>query len=364
VGPAAVLTGAPRAPMTSLDLPARSTARPAARHAARHAAAAGAPRELTRWAADALAEVSDKAIAALNARLSLRITVGGRRGSGMGSLLENEWGHEVGRRLRDQAAALASPVALELAWMCDNGYNDFALIDDTSGAAQNWTPSNREGEVLRVEVKSMALDATESKAHFDALFDEIGPSDLLVVLLWRWEPVPERPGRVRPVVSAAWMGSARAIAELRDALHRARGGSFVTAEHCPDRCGTGCVHVGEPLNAHGTRERLSGPSATVTGSVTHAANFGGLVRMLKVRTAVLVELVDACRAGDARSFVDFIHTHFPEEETRAFPLPVWAAAARLLGHPRSTDQATVRGLDGYRDALFLAARLKGGPPAG
>jgi hypothetical protein len=318
---------------------------------------AAATAALTRWAVAELTAASADTVVSLNARLASRVTVGGRAGSGFGSILEVEWGDEVARRLRDSAAELDAPAALELAWMTENGYNDFALIDDTLGAAGYWTPENRVGEVLRVEVKSMALGATEPKAHFDALASEIGPHDLLVVLMWRWDDVPNRPGRVRPLVVDTWVGSALAIAELRDALHVARGGTFVTADTCLDRCGRSCPHVGEPLNSKGTRERLSGPRASVTGDATHAANFGGLVRMLKVRSASIGVLAAACANDTARDFVDFIHTYLPDEELHAFPRPLWSEAARLLDCPADTPVEDIRRIGAYRDALFCAAHL-------
>src|SRR6185437_7356541 len=84
-------------------------------------------------------------------------TRGGRIGSGLGGVIEALWGFYVNKWL------INSTMAVEMAWMSGHEYNDFAaIIRDV-----DWHPDTREGELLRVEVKSMVRSADESKAHFD-----------------------------------------------------------------------------------------------------------------------------------------------------------------------------------------------------
>jgi hypothetical protein len=197
---------------------------------------------------------------------------GGRMGSGLGTLLEALWGFHANRQLTDEG------IPAELAWLVDNEYNDFACVDSSS----HWDSTTREGEFFRVEAKSMNIDAEESKGHFDELVDEIGPLDQLLVILWRWVAVDD--WRVVPDVHSWFFGNARDVAVLRDRLHVARGGTFVLRDNCPDSCDPPmCTHHGEPLNANGVRERRTGPVNTRGKKASYAANFGGLVRMLKVR---------------------------------------------------------------------------------
>src|ERR1700690_3177729 len=178
-------------------------------------------------------------------------TRGGRIGSGMGTLLESLWGFYINEYLRNSKAPI------EIGWLADHEYNDFACI---IGDAE-WEPANRKGELLRVEAKSMNSQADESKGHFDELVRNLAEWDLLLVLVWSWEPLDGI--RVFPRIHESYIGPARQIAELRDALHLARGGSFVGSVECPDKCAQmPCKHSGEPLNAAGTRERLSGPIAS------------------------------------------------------------------------------------------------------
>lgn len=222
-------------------------------------------------------------------------TKGGRLGSGMGLLLEGLWGYMMNKELEEDS--------LSLAWIVDHSYNDFAVVD----GIDEWTPNSRKNEVFRIEIKSMNLGADESKAHFDAISPEIGVNDQLVVLAWEWA---EDHGWMWPRVRETYLGPARKIAELRDALHLARGGSFVDRHSCPDGCDPkSCSHQGEPLNASGKRERMSGPeSARVSRAVSHAANFGGLVRMIKVRGPEARASLDRLLAesADAKDYVDFI----------------------------------------------------------
>ncbi|MFM2438355.1 MAG: hypothetical protein RLZ55_1174 [Actinomycetota bacterium] len=108
----------------------------------------------------------------------------------------------------------------------------------------------------------------------------------------------------------AFIGNARNVAALRDSLHIARGGSFVVAGQCPDGCDVElCSHVGEPLNSSGKRERISGPaSRRVSSKVSFGANFGGLVRMVKVRGEAARAALENGRAAstDAANYLDFI----------------------------------------------------------
>ena len=223
-------------------------------------------------------------------------TRGGRLGSGMGLLLEGLWGYHTNSILLGQSAA-------EIAWIVDHDYNDFAVVDIN----EHWDPATRAGEFFRVEIKSMNLGADESKAHFDEISRNIGPLDELVVLAWRWEVDGDR---VWPKITDWFMGNARDIAALRDSLHLARGGSFIQGGRCPDGCDINpCSHVGEPLNASGKRERPSGPEATrVSSKVSFAANFGGLVRMVKARgVEANLTLATARHASqDASDYLDFI----------------------------------------------------------
>ena len=222
-------------------------------------------------------------------------TRGGRLGSGMGLLLEGLWGYETNRILVD--------AQIEVAWLVDHEYNDFAVVDVNS----KWNPSTKEGEYFRVEIKSMNVGAEESKAHFDELWKNIGEEDQLVVLAWRWEEDGER---VWPKVVDLYIGNARSVARLRDVMHQARGGTFVDGKKCPDGCSPSkCQHDGEPLNANGKRERVFGPEATrVSQKVSHAQNFGGLVRMVKARGADALSSLKLARSEseDAALYLDFI----------------------------------------------------------
>jgi hypothetical protein len=199
---------------------------------------------------------------------------GGRLGSGMGNLLEALWGFYSREALNKN-----TPGEYDLAWIVDNAYNDFALLE----ANASWDSVTQAGEYLRIEAKSMNLGADETKGHFDVLIKEIGEDDILLVLVWRWKLVKSTTGLVFPQVVGQFLGPAREIAELRDALHMARGGTFIGPGDCPDCHENDCPHVGEPLNANGVRERRQGPPSAKGPNTSYAANFGGLARMLKAR---------------------------------------------------------------------------------
>lgn len=246
-------------------------------------------------------------------------------GSGMGTLLEGMWLFSVNRELTQRFDS-----RWELAWLPDHEYNDFALL--STGVA--WDCGTRDGEVLRVEAKSMALGADESKAHFDAPVVHIGQHDQLLVLLWSWEPSGDR---VLPVIVDSFLGAARDVAAVRDALHIARGGSFVDAARCPDGCSPQeCSHHGEPLNASGKRERVTGPeNCRVSANTSFAANFGGMVRMLKTNNSsarAALRLVCA-RNPTARRYVSFVWRYLPDEELSQFSIAEWRACANRHGIP-------------------------------
>lgn len=252
------------------------------------------------------------------------VTRGGRMGSGMGTLLESLWGYSVNRQLKDRFGD-----TIELAWLADHEYNDFAVV--TRNAP--WASATRDGELFRIEAKSMVVGADESKAHFDEIKENLGEFDLLLILVWAWE---KREGdRVQPVIKGLCLSPARAVARVRDALHVARGGSFVDRAKCPDKCvATACRHHGEALNASGKRERGTGPEACrVSSKVSFAANFGGMVRMLKTDSSGARAILRRLRAEDAdiNAFVSFIHTFFPGEELNQFSTAEWQQIAAHCG---------------------------------
>lgn len=225
------------------------------------------------------------------------VTRGGRRGSGMGLLLEGLWGYHTSRALIDHG--------IEIAWIADDQYNDYACVDISA----EWDPVTKAGELFRIEAKTMNLGADESKAHFAELQRYIGPNDLLLVLTWGWEPDASGQ-RVWPKIVETFIGRALPLAQLRDELHLARGGSFVDKFSCPDGCTPElCQHDGEPLNAAGKRERLSGPaSCRPSVKVSFAANFGGLFRMIGVGNAATRAQLAQLRESNpvADNYISFV----------------------------------------------------------
>ncbi|MGF2014321.1 MAG: hypothetical protein RMX25_022885 [Nostoc sp. DedVER01b] len=255
-------------------------------------------------------------------------TRGGRRGSGMGSLLEALWGFYT-----NQVLLKVDPesYAYELGWFSDHGYNDFAcVLKDTE-----WNSDTRFGELLRIEAKSMNVLADESKGHFDELIDRLGNEDLLLILIWTWETVNTAISQqVYPHILDYFIGKAQSVAFLRDALHLARGGSFVDRNSCPDGCAPViCKHHGEPLNANGTRERLSGPNSCRAANVSYAANFGGLVRMIKTDSDSARQEFRRIRASDdaVHNYISFIHRNYPDEEVNQYLAKDWKILAHNLG---------------------------------
>lgn len=252
-------------------------------------------------------------------------TRGGKIGSGMGLLIEALWGYFMNQILQEKKGEANQ---CELAWMYGHEYNDFACVIRD----QEWDPGNKTGELFRIELKSMVTSADESKAHFDQLVNEISPNDLLVVIVWDW--VSFDGIRVCPQVLDHFIDLARPIASLRDKLHIARGGSFVDPSHCTDKCKpTICTHAGEPLNENGKRERLSGPESTrVSQTVSYAANFGGLVRMLKTKSLESRSIFRSIRRDDdiANKYMSFIHRNFPDEEFNQYTMVEWQKLAKQL----------------------------------
>jgi hypothetical protein len=232
-------------------------------------------------------------------------TRGGRIGSGMGSVIEALWGFHLNSILKKEES-----IPFELGWIYGHEYNDFACIV----REEEWDPETKEGELFRVEVKSMVASADESKAHFDRLQHEFAENELLAVFLWDWKAVIDQPKNVYPAILDYFVGHALPIAELRDVLHLERGGSFIQKGHCPDDCNVKhCAHIGEPLNASEVRERRSGPDSSKGSGVSYAANFGGMLRMLGSRGKNGKKLLKEEYNSDSTKarFVDFMARNFP-----------------------------------------------------
>lgn len=248
-------------------------------------------------------------------------TRGGRFGSGMGTLLEALWGFYINGELY---AKYDKARGCELAWLMGHEYNDFACVR----RASPWDPESRAGELLRVEAKSMNVGVDEAKGHFDELARNLRESDLLLVLLWKWKTVHGEV--VYPKIRDHFVGSALSVAKLRDRLHLARRGTFVLGGKCPDGCGGNhCVHEGEPLNAAGKRERKSGPESCRSPRTSFAANFGGLVRMLKTSSDSAKREFKVGRFEDqtAHEFISFIHRNYPVEEANQYSGKEWGELA-------------------------------------
>lgn len=297
-----------------------------------------------------IARISDIACQRMN-QFSKQIlkTRGGRIGSGMGTLLEALWGYMMNQIIIEE-----NNLDCEIAWFPDNQYNDFSCIKRKA----SWNPSSRESEYFRIEVKSMNTGADESKAHFAALQKEIEPNDAMLILVWEWQQVDDV--HFSPIVIDSFFDRTQGIAELRDALHIARGGAFVDSHHCPDGCIPNlCTHGGEPLNKSGKRERLSGPNDTrPSQKVAYAANFGGLVRMLKTDNEEARRIFRDIRTQNpvADHYISFIHKNFPDEEKNQFTKSELQKAANTLGVKVSGKNKNelynaIRSVDTYQTAL-------------
>ena len=250
-------------------------------------------------------------------------TRGGRIGSGMGALLEALWGYMMNQILAE------SDTDCEIAWFPDNQYNDFSCLKK----GELWNEVTRDGEWFRIEAKSMNTGADESKAHFDVLKKDLAEYDTLLILIWEWKAIDGF--YFSPQVIDSFFEPSIHLTELRDSLHICRGGSFVNKYDCPDGCDPElCPHDGEPLNAAGKRERLSGPYSTrPSQKVSYAANFGGLVRMIKTdNDAARSQFRDIRKANPiADEYISFIHRNFPEEEKNQFTTAEVKKVAESLG---------------------------------
>jgi hypothetical protein len=270
-------------------------------------------------------------------------TRGGRIGSGMGLLLEGLWGYYLNKHLKERTD-LGS--IIEIAWITHHEYNDFACVY----RSQVWSGDTREGEVLRIEAKSMIASADESKAHFDEVESYFGKNDLLVVLIWDWLPLDEF--SYYPKILDQFIGRAVDIAKLRDVLHIQRGGSFVNGANCPDKCAQNpCQHHGEPLNAKGNRERLTGPESRKPANVSYSANFGGLVRMLKTGNESARRVFRQIRkeSDSAHLFISFIHKNQPNEEVNQYLKSEWMTLAKIVG----ANISGIKKSHDIRDAIKL-----------
>ena len=247
-------------------------------------------------------------------------TRGGRIGSGMGLLIEALWGYHMNIELADH------PV--EIGWFPDHQYNDFVCLKKD----EEWNAEDKSGEVCRIEVKSMNSGADESKAHFDVLKSDIDPNDLLLIITWEWKSIDEY--HSIPFISDYFIGIAHDIIDLRDCLHVTRGGVFTNHTNCPENCDCeegSCLYYGEPLNSASKRERLSGPPiARPSQSVAYAANFGGLLRMIKTSGEESRTAFREFRRNSttAHNYISFIHRNFPNEELNQFTKAEWLTVAK------------------------------------
>lgn len=294
-----------------------------------------------------ISRISEEACQRMN-RFSSEVlkTRGGRIGSGMGALLEALWGYMMNQIILEE-----NVLDCEIAWFPDNQYNDFSCIKRD----QTWNPNSRESEYFRIEVKSMNIGADESKAHFAALEKEIEANDAILILVWEWRQIDDV--HYSPIVIDSFFDRAWGVAELRDALHIARGGSFVSRNSCPDGCNPdNCTHDGEPLNASGKRERLSGPESTRPSmKVVYAANFGGLVRMIKTDNANARAVLRSIRRSNdvADHYISFLHRNFPGQEKNQYTISELREVAVALGlAPTIRDKNklyhSIREIEGYQ----------------
>jgi hypothetical protein len=284
-------------------------------------------------------------------------TRGGRLGSGMGSLLEALWVYNMNNTLANQGGIARE---CEFVWLPDHQPADFACIIRDS----DWKPESKEGELFRIEAKSMNLGVEEAKGHFTNLLSETGPFDHLLVLLWSWTKYNDN--YVWPKVHSYFLGSSLDIIRLRDRLHLARGGSFVGTTSCPDECSpVPCTHAGEPLNDSKKRERRSGPLTCKPKGVDYAANFGGLVRMLKTSGsgASAAFRQERARSDVSHEYISLIHEFYPNEELNQYTTSEWRIFANSLNVPASGGKEEIREaiksvVPDYRDKLrtFFASR--------
>ena len=252
-------------------------------------------------------------------------TRGGRLGSGMGSLIEALWVYHMNTVLQNEGGAAQH---CEIAWLQDHEPADFACL--VRGA--DWEPSSRQGELFRIEAKSMNTGVDEAKGHFTNLRNETSEYDQLLVVVWSWETTANQ--YFWPRIHDYFLDRALPIIELRDALHLQRNGTFVNSYNCPDGCTpSACTHTEEPLNSAGKRERRSGPKKCKPANVDYAANFGGLIRMLKTNNDLARQCFRTFRRTSpiAHRYISFIHKHYPSEEINQYKLAEWQALLRHVG---------------------------------
>jgi hypothetical protein len=243
----------------------------------------------------------------------------------MGSLLEALWVYYMNRALQNEGGAVRE---CELAWLQDHEPADFACL--YRGA--EWDPSARHGELFRIEAKSMNIGVDEAKGHFTNLVRETRAHDQLLVLLWSWTSLDNY--YFWPKIHDYFLGPSLSIIRLRDALHIERGGSFVAGDSCPDGCTIdACTHDGEPLNAAGKRERRTGPKSCRPANVDYAANFGGLLRMIKTDNDSARRIFRELRRSDdfIHEYISFIHKHYPAEEINQYKKAEWNSLLSRLG---------------------------------
>jgi len=252
-------------------------------------------------------------------------TRGGRLGSGMGSLIEALWVYHMNNVLQNEGGVAQ---LCEIAWLQDHEPADFACL--VRGA--DWEPASRLGELFRIEAKSMNIGVEEAKGHFTNLRRETSEYDQLLVVVWSWETTANQ--YFWPRIHDYFLGQALSIIALRDTLHLQRNGTFVNSYHCPDGCSPfACTHVEEPLNAAGKRERRSGPRSCKPANVDYAANFGGLIRMLKTNNDSARQSFRTIRRSSpiAHRYISFIHKYYPSEEINQYKLSEWQAILQHVG---------------------------------
>lgn len=133
-------------------------------------------------------------------------TRGGRVGSGMGGLLEALWGYHINIVMSEHP-----DTSFELGWFPGHQFHDFACVY----LDQEWNPQTKQGELFRIEAKSMNFGADESKAHFDVLEHELDEFDALLLLVWRWVELDGY--HCYPKVIDSFFGLALPVVKLRDA---------------------------------------------------------------------------------------------------------------------------------------------------
>lgn len=306
---------------------------------------------LSEAAVQVVCEDASRVIASMNDFTSKTFrTRGGRLGSGMGSLLEALWVYYMNNTLMNQGGIARD---CELVWLPDHQPADFACVIREA----DWKPESRKGELFRIEAKSMNLKVEEAKGHFTNLRSETGRFDHLLVLLWSWTEYDRN--YAWPKVHNYFLGPSLPIIHMRDRLHLARGGSFVGTDFCPDGCSpVPCTHAGEPLNESGKRERRSGPVTCKPKGVDYAANFGGLVRMLKTSGKEASKIFRELRARDnvCHTYISLIHEFYPDEELNQYGIGEWRKFAKSLGVVDTGSKGEIREAIGlavldYRDRL-------------